>query len=531
MGAETVMSGEFRPGFFGAVEQPVASLAIATSPSSTGDIETNLAVQPVLEARDAEGNLVTGHASPITFTAYSDSTCTTPVSSALGAGAAVTAVGGVATFSTLRVIRTQVVALRASTGSVTSNCISGLTISPGVPDLVVPIEVLHHPIASALTATTWTSAAVIVDPNDFDGTPVYSFEIVARNTHALNDYSVDLMNGAAVVSSVVVPASTTVPTRIRQVFTATAAAATLRIATPATAAASDLILYTARILVKQTNATKTRIYFPMIGGSATIAPTTLNTYTLWGETNQVMTGSGYGRIFRKTTGAWATIPAGNSWRSEISVVSSAVSRPCLTQIYNRSTGLPVTGSNTSSTSITLIHTSVSFSNAAVNFDDGDLFEIRIRTSNGSVHSCRIANANLSVRLTGLTKAEIPHRLSYYQSLVGAASTQQNLSRHSIVPSDYSYSKFFYESDGVSTVADNANVVELSRNTVEDASAGTAVSGSSTVVPSNIAPSTRTLQRSSELSSSGFDYLTTKLTNNSGTMTHSGSALLIQIGNQ
>jgi hypothetical protein len=533
MDSASTVDSHFYAGIDTAPTAIASSLVFRTAPSSTGDIETNLAVQPVIAALDSSGETVTAYSRTISFTGYSDAACTTPVASAFGTGSSVAAVAGIATFSALRIEKTAVIAVQASDGAVSTNCLTGFTIAPGSVNLVVPIEVLHFPIASSTAVTDWSSAAVILNPVDFDGQTVqYFFEVVAGNVHLSQDYTVNLMSAGSTIASIPVPANTVTPTRIRIAFATPGASATYFIRLPATAAASDVRLYSARILVKQTRATKTRIYYPLVGGAAATAPATATDHFLWGETNQVfISNATFARLFRKNESAYADIPtAGSPWRMEVSVQTTAGSRPCLTRLYNRTSGLPVTGANTSSNGAAVqaapVHTSVNFQNNAVEFDDGDLFELRISTSNGSVHACKISNANLSVRLTNLSKAEIPYRLSYAQSIVGAGSATQLRSRQSISTADFSYAKYFYEIIGSSTVADNGNVAAAQASVAEDGSAGTTISGAAVV-----APTPRGVARSAELNASSIEHLSTGLTNSSGTQVHTGSHLVIKVSNQ
>jgi hypothetical protein len=533
MGSASTIDASFRAGIETEPTIIASSLVFRTAPSSTGDIETSLTVQPVVAALDQAGETLTAYSRSISFTGYSDVTCTTPVASAFGAGSSAAAVAGIATFTALRIEKTAVVAVRASDGATSTNCLTGFTIAPGSVNLVVPIEVLHFPIASSTVTTSWSSASVILNPADFVAQTVdYFFEVVAENSHLSQDYTVDLMSGVTPVASIPISASTSAPTRIRIPFATPGASATYTLRLPATAANSDVRLYSARILVKQTRATTTRIYYPLIAGSATAAPTTSTVHFLWSEANQVfVTSATYARRFRKNEAAYADIPtAGNPWRLEVSVQTSAGSRPCLTRLYNATTGTPVTGANTSSNGAAAaaapVHASVNFQNAATEFRDGDVFELRISTSNGSIHTCRVSNANLSVKLTNLSKAEIPYRLSYAQQIVGAGSATQLLSRQSLLPTDFSYAKYFYEMIASSTVADNGNVAAAQASAVEDGSAGTSISGASVVVPSS-----KGIVRSAELSASSIQHLSTGLANSSGTQVHTSSHLVIQVGNQ
>ena len=102
---------------------------------------------------------------------------------------------------------------------------------------------------------------------------------IAKNTNTTTAYSVYLrdMTNAVDRASYLVPANTTSPTRFRTTSPFVPVDNTdiqYRVKLPQTAAADQLIVYTARIIVVQANATKTRIQIPLslTRGTQTSAP-------------------------------------------------------------------------------------------------------------------------------------------------------------------------------------------------------------------------------------------------------------------
>ena len=108
----------------------LSQLAFFPAPSTTGDTDSLLSTQPVLKAQDANGNVISSYSGTLTLTGYSDASCTTAVSSSLS-GNVKAAISGVATFNALKILKTNVVAIKGSDGVNSTNCFNGLTIMPG----------------------------------------------------------------------------------------------------------------------------------------------------------------------------------------------------------------------------------------------------------------------------------------------------------------------------------------------------------------------------------------------------------------
>ncbi len=109
---------------------PADQLSFSVNPSTSGNTDTPLSIQPVVLAENTLGATLQDFTYSINLEAYSDSSCTTLVPNGL-LNAKKRAVAGVATFTDLKIIKTSVIAIRAKFNSVNSACISGLTISPG----------------------------------------------------------------------------------------------------------------------------------------------------------------------------------------------------------------------------------------------------------------------------------------------------------------------------------------------------------------------------------------------------------------
>ena len=136
----------------------VTLLDFSTAPSVTGDTDNALATQPVLTSKDAGGNFVIDYSSSITMTAYSDSSCTNAVTSGLS-GNVISAVDGVATFTALKILKTNVVAIKGSDGTLSTNCYNGLTIQAGA---IASLAFTTQPTSINLTtSSTFTTQPVV----------------------------------------------------------------------------------------------------------------------------------------------------------------------------------------------------------------------------------------------------------------------------------------------------------------------------------------------------------------------------------
>jgi hypothetical protein len=112
-----------------------SSFAFAPLPSTSGDADHALSQQPIIKAYDAFSNLSTSYqGNTITFVGYSDNACSTEVMGGVSSGtpAAPQSASGVTTFSSLKILKTNVKSVRATDGKIWTSCVSGFNILPGV---------------------------------------------------------------------------------------------------------------------------------------------------------------------------------------------------------------------------------------------------------------------------------------------------------------------------------------------------------------------------------------------------------------
>ncbi|MBI2606975.1 MAG: Ig-like domain-containing protein [Deltaproteobacteria bacterium] len=166
-----------------------AHLAFTTQPSSSGDTDTALPQQPVVAVQDGAGATAGGATNSITLTAYSDGACTVPVASALAAVAnPLSATSGVATFSGMKILKTNVVRIGASAAGITSACSSAMAIAAGAVNLVQSSVAW---VPASLTANNSATSSITVTLKDANGNA-----IPGKTVTATSDRGADTLSGS-----------------------------------------------------------------------------------------------------------------------------------------------------------------------------------------------------------------------------------------------------------------------------------------------------------------------------------------------
>lgn len=143
---------------------------------------------------------------------------------------------------------------------------------------MVPIELIDRGVSSNTTATIFDRSLYPLDTADYVASSnTYFYEIMATNSNAANDYTVDLLgNSNAILATITVPKSTTANTRFRSnAITMPSGVNNLKIRVNASAASSQVVVQMAKLIIKQVRATKTKLWIPLTvydhGGSAATA--------------------------------------------------------------------------------------------------------------------------------------------------------------------------------------------------------------------------------------------------------------------
>ncbi len=380
--------------------------------------------------------------------------------------------------------------------------------------------------SSAAAQTTFLSSQMYLNPAEYDGATYY-FEIVGYNHHATLPYTVDLMEGANLMASLILAANT--PTgasdfiRMRSTsFVPSSGNHVYQLRLPQTAAGNNVIVHAARIVVVQVGATITRLQFPLASTSVSStldssgAPFHNSTSTSYGQSDPVRCA-----LFLLEKTLMATIAAGTPWSWEtvgFQGLAATASIGLFDATANAQIGTVENGHTTTTASILT-------SDFADNLlTDGNELEVRVKSSNGAIGANACA-ARLYVRLTSASKAVIYRRLSTSHASLGS-SFECDEARQLINLAQFSGALAYYEGTGWESVSGTVTQDLLDDGTSESSSgAGSVVSGS----PLTFNGSTRIRQRSSALTLTASHRFVPKLTRTSGTLQSGPSYLIVTVG--
>lgn len=381
-------------------------------------------------------------------------------------------------------------------------------------NLIVPLEMVDYPVASRNTGINELHRSYMaLNDADYDGATYY-LQIVATNANASNNYSVTLRNitDSTDAVSISVPLSTTTRTRyLSASFSPASGNKTYAIHLPQTAASSDVKVYSARIIVVQSSATKTRIQFPLIAALWSVSPASAEDYI--DHRNNTAYGQGvagnYSR-FLKESGVWADKVAGTPWTFEAVLSASNASATGYAELRNITDSTDVTASEISSTGTTHTLVSVDFADNATNWDDNDDYEVYIKVSNATYY-CQLDAARVYLRLTNLSSVQVYYRIGdYIAATTSAASVDSQ--RHKIDINSFTSPSTYFEATG--NCVDNGTAISLSHDSTNDSG----VAGWTGVANINFNSGTKARQRVSASITDGYRYVMSKpSTTNSGTI--------------
>lgn len=372
--------------------------------------------------------------------------------------------------------------------------------------LEVALEMLGHAIywtsAPGGPGSSFYKSAIYLNPDDYDGA-AYSFEITVKNGDAATKdiRLIDTSDSNATLCTITVDASADFKT-FRGTFAAGwSGVHVLAIAPSATTVASYLA--DARILVAQTNATKTRIQIPMLcatlSGGTSGALTDANSSFLENITTATYAqlSAGNWSIFRKDMSRFADIASGAAaWSLEVIsdsnyATSAKTSMAALVQAGGTTV---VTGAEVTTFGMVPTLAVVDFANDAANFSDTTDFEVKHKAVGGNWSY--IWRASLYVRLTSLTRADVWRR-------IGGSGGAQTAGAHYFphrqryVSGNYSSSTCYLEATGSCNMSQAIEIDAAYSNGVGGDTASTGSDVSSSGINWNAA--TKARQRSSPCS--------------------------------
>jgi adhesin/invasin len=297
--------------------------------------------------------------------------------------------------------------------------------------LQVPIELLDSGIVSGASIITFERSRTTLNTNDYDGIVSYFFEAVCTNSDSMSR-TLNLIDSSGTNrASLSIDAATSAPTRFHMNFTPVGGASNYRVQTSA-GSVGAMTCHTARILVTQTEATKTKIYIPLVGdryneadSNNNVSATNVSNVDVTSSTSYTQATTNHYSIWRYDAAQWATLDPTTPFTME-AVLVSFNGTPRLA-LFNKTTGNQVTGSEVVGSSSIGVYTK-SFTSSAANFTSGNDFEVRIRRQGGNGSNRTILlKAGIWVKLSDLKTARVPFRLSrYFSASTGMVNPNQRV---------------------------------------------------------------------------------------------------------
>ncbi len=314
-------------------------------------------------------------------------------------------------------------------------------------NLIVPIELVPLNVDSSTTAQDFIRSAVSLDPADYDGSPAWNYEVDAINTDT-SARNVYIKTSGGTKATISIPANTSAMTRFSGgPITPDTGFTQYWVALDGTTTAAQLQIYCVRILITQTNATKTRIQIPITDSNLWSGTDGTPDKQVTSLLQATWTDNGHAVRWLKDMTKYADLAGGAPWTFETTLkgVSGTTFQACL---YDYTAGAAVAASIVSAPiNSTWTRLSVDMSDASMGVSDGH--EVGFAIQGDGTSTNLIGEARLYVRLSNLSKAEIYHRLGH---LTSSAKTSFYLDaeRTLIDVSKYSSPTFYYEAVGSDT---------------------------------------------------------------------------------
>jgi len=308
-----------------------------------------------------------------------------------------------------------------------------------VANLIVPIEMLGRGCASSDSAEmTFSRSTVYLNPGNYDGATYY-FEIVATNSNATYEYDVSLYDAtnASVKATIPVAASTTYRRFRSSSFSPASGNNSYQLRIEQTAAASNVAVHAARIIIVQVDATKTRIQIPFVGATFNqSSPSDGYQYADMTQSTSYTQGlPSHHALWTRTDANWGTVA---SYDFDILMNINSASYQTSAKLYNVTDSTDVDGTEFTEYGTTWQYNTVNLSTSATNFHNGDSFDVRHKTSNATYQSY-IGTAFLYVNLTELSKGEV-----YWRTTMCAADSGSTAANNLV------YQRVKLETDGYSS---------------------------------------------------------------------------------
>ena len=331
---------------------------------------------------------------------------------------------GIATFSNIYI-----------TGATNANCTLNLSqtgtsatgstvfLAAAGMNIQVPIELTDNGVqVSTSSPQTFDRTYTSFNTSDYDGTVTYALQVMASNSGS-GSGTVSLINSSSIpVGSLAIPGSTSSATYFSGSITLSSSPSTLRLQLTGPSSGT-LTVYSAKLLVTQVGASKTRIYIPLfqsIGvasnpsalGSAAAVDTYSGTSPGQGPTSYWNT-----YWIKPSAGTYSTLDSTTPWQFE-AVLASAGGASVSAGLYTPFSQY-IGGQSTSATTPTLVQSAPIADNTSL-FTSGSSFFAEVTTS--ASETAYLYRAGLWIKLTGLTSAQVLYRMQTGQDLISMSGT-------------------------------------------------------------------------------------------------------------
>lgn len=296
---------------------------------------------------------------------------------------------------------------RISTWSSEASAVSSVHVN-----LEVPIELADQGLSSNDVDTIFERTRTSLNSINYDGIVTYFYEIVATNSDDVDGtaFLVDSANNP--VGILTIPSHSYTPIRIRASFSPQSGLDYYRVKIAATSSIGMVQISSARIIVKQIGATRTKIYIPLM--SALSGPINLDSEAPLETTSasiySTLTSS---LIFKKQSDILSKLPQFNAWEFE-ALASTTGQNTSVVSLYNTTKSVYLTNSESivNSSNISMIRSR--FSEGSTNFgtnENGDTYEVSMRChSKCSTGLGRLYKAGLWVTLNSINSGQVYYRL-------------------------------------------------------------------------------------------------------------------------
>jgi hypothetical protein len=283
-------------------------------------------------------------------------------------------------------------------------------------NLQVPIDLIIAGLTSVTTDIIHLYSQTSLNTSDYVAqSNSYYFEVMAQNNHATNNYNISLVDSSDTElndSVIMIPANTTIMKRFRVTWTPRNGLNTYRLKMYGTAASGNVTVHSAKIIVDQTKATSTKLYFPFMSHKADSHVSVSNIPIPMVGNGLSVNNLGRATSWTRNDSLYDSIPATDAWTfeaigsagAEASMIIPGLPPAWIMSLYN-SSNQKISTSEITSTIREM--KSITFNKDVTGFSNGETIQAHISTTYGTGY---IHKAGLWLKLNFLKKAEVYNRV-------------------------------------------------------------------------------------------------------------------------